>query len=212
MPRLPLLLCLCLVASSALAQKKPLPTYERKPGEKAVAENVPKAFVAPAQPCDNFAWAAAVEMLLHPAQVNIPHRDWVMKAYGGYKCIAPLAVADYEYLLRYINGDYALTPELKVRITAEFTRGAPTSADDLILSFRAGQPLMLVWNGKPYVWYGVVYDEYVHPTQNKLFEIRELKLLDPLAKTEKERALSFVKGKDKVEEIDGVMRVTVAPR
>lgn len=212
MLRLTVALCACLFVVPALAQKKPLPTYERKPGERSIAENVPKAFVAPAQPCDNFAWAAAVEMLLHPAQVNIPHHDWVMKAYGGYKCIEPLSVADYEHLLRYITGDYALTPERKVRITAEFTRGAPTSADDLILSFRAGQPLLLVWKGKPYVWYGMVYDEYVHPTQNRMFEIRELKLLDPLAKTEKERYVSFVKGKDDVTGIDGVMRVVVAPR
>lgn len=212
MLRLTVVLCACLLALPALAQKKPLPTYERKPDQKAIAENVPKAFVAAAQPCDNFAWAAAVEMLLHPAQVKIPLRDWVMKAYGGYRCISPLSVSDYESLLLSINGDYALTPERKVRITAEFTRGAPTSADDLILSFRAGQPLLLVWKGKPYVWYGIIYDEYVHPTQNKLFEIRELKLLDPLAKTEKERYVSFVKGKDDVAGIDGVMRVVVAPR
>ena len=184
----------------------------KKPGQVVVAAEVPKSYVAAAQPCDNYAWAAAVEMLLRQKQVSLPQRDWVMKAYGGYKCISPLSAEDYADLLRYLNGDYALTPERRVRIEAEFDPGAPTTPDAFIAAFRAGEPLLLVWKGKAYVWYGAVYDEYIHVTGNRMFELLELKLLDPLAKSEKERTISFVKGKDDPNQIDGVMWIRVTPR
>ena len=205
------ILCVLLLLP-ATAQKKARPQFMRKPGETAVALEVPKIFVAADQRCDNYAWAASVEMVLKSRQVNIPQRDWVMKAYGGYKCISPLSTQAYTELQQYINGDYALTPERRVRIETEFTLGAPTAADPYILMFRAGEPLLLIWNGKPYVWYGVVYDEYVHPNGNKMFEMLELKLLDPLAKTKETQVVSFVKGKDDANQIDGVMRIVVVPR
>lgn len=205
------LLLLCAVLPLA-AQKKAKAHYLKKEGEKAVVEAALKDFVAAEKPCVNYAWAAAVKAVLKPKQVNIPQRDWVMKAYGGYKCIEPLNVAAYTELLRYINGDYALTPERRVRIEAEFTPGAPMQPDPFIAAFREGETLMLVWNGKPYIWYGAVYDEYIHLAGNRMFEITELKLLDPLAKSEKERTVSFVKGKDDPNQIDGVMRVRVLAR
>lgn len=201
-----------LLISLSSAQKKARPEFMRKPAQAAIALEVPKTYVAAAQRCDNYAWAAAVEMVLKQKQVNIPQRDWVMKAYGGYKCISPLSTSAYSDLLRYIDGDYALTPERKVRIEAEFAPGAPTAADPFILSFRASEPLILLWNGKPYVWYGLVYDEYVHPNGNKMFEMLELKLLDPLAKTKETQAVSFVKGKDDANQIEGVIRIAVNPR
>ncbi len=197
---------------TAFAQKKPKVNYQIKPGEISQAEEVAKNFVAAAQPCDNYAWGAGVEMMMMQKQVRIPQRDWVMKAFGGYKCVTSLTASDYGDLVRYITGDYALTPDRKVRIEAEFAPGAPITPDPFIASFRAGEPLMLIWKGKAYVWYGAVYDEYIHPTGNRKFELRELKLLDPLAKTKETQTLSFVKGKDDANEIDGVMRITVSPR
>ncbi|MEO5936599.1 MAG: hypothetical protein ABIP81_05250 [Terriglobales bacterium] len=216
-----LALCILILGSSlpAEAQKnKPRPEYMHRPAQKAIVKDAPKGYVAAEQPCENYAWAAAVEMLLQQKQINIPQRDWVMKAYGGYKCISPLSVADYTGLLRFINGDYTPAPERKVRLEAEFTPGAPMIPDTFILTFRNGEPLMLVWKGKPYLWYGVIYDEYIHANGNRMFELRELKLLDPLAKndplakTKDAQLVSFVKGRDDPNQIDGVMRITVSPR
>lgn len=194
------------------AQKKAQATYMRKAGETAIAADVAKSYVAAAQPCDNYGWASGVEMLLKAKQVSIPQKDWVMKAYGGYKCITPLTVPDYPELQRYINGDYALTPERKVRLETEFAPGPPLTPDPFIAAFRANDALLLIWKGKPYVWYGVVYDEYIHPTGNRMFEIMELKLLDPLAKSKDKQLVSFIKGKDDANQIDGVMWVRVSAR
>jgi len=202
---------LCLALPLA-AQKKAKAHYMKKESEKAAAESALKDFVAAEKPCVNYAWAAAVESLLKQKQVNIPQRDWVMKAYGGYKCIEPLDTAAYVNLMRTINGDYALTPERRVHMEAEFSVGAPMQPDPYIAAFREGESFMLVWNGKPYIWYGAVYDEYIHLAGNRMFEVTELKLLDPLAKSEKERLVSFVKGKDDANQIDGVMRVRVTGR
>jgi hypothetical protein len=202
-----LVLSLC-----ASAQKKAQPTYQQKPGEKAIAADAVKNYVPAAQACDNYGWAAAVEMLLKARQINIAQKDWVMKAYGGYRCISPLAVSEYTGLQRYINDDYALSPNRRIRLETEFTPGAPSAADPYIVAFRAGEPVLLIWKGKPYIWYGVVYDEYVHPVGNRMFEMLELKLLDPLAKTKEAQLVSFFKGKNDAGEIDGVMRIKVNPR
>lgn len=215
-----------LTASAAAQKNKPRPEYMKKPDQEAIALPVPKTYVAAAEPCDNYAWAAVVETLLKHKTINITQREWVMKAYGGYRCISPLSVADYTGLLRYITGDYTPTPERKVRIEAEFTPGAPIIPDTFILTFRNGEPLMMVWKGKPYVWYGVVYDEYIHANGNRMFELRELKLLDPLAKNDPKnndpktndpkkkdaQLVSFVKGRDDANQIDGVMRIKVSAR
>lgn len=205
------LLMLCVVLPLA-AQKKAKAHYMKKEGETAVVEAALKDYVAAEKPCVNYGWAAAVESLLKAKQIAIPQRDWVMKAYGGYKCIEPLNLQAYSELLRYINGDYALSPERRVRIEAEFSPGAPIQPDPVIAAFRDGETLLLVWNGKPYIWYGAVYDEYIHLAGNRMFELTELKLLDPLAKSEKERMVAFVKGKDDANQIDGVMRIRVAAR
>jgi hypothetical protein len=201
------------VLLAPLAAQKPAKAhYMKKDPQTAVAGTAVKSYVAAEKPCDNYGWAAAVEMLLQSKQVQISQRDWVMKAYGGYKCISPLSAADYTELLRYVRGDYALTPERRVRIDADFAPGAPTQPDPFIAALREGETVMLVWKGKPYVWYGVVYDEYIHLNGNRMFEMTELKLLDPLAKSDKGRLVSFVKGKDDTQYIDGVMRVTVTAR
>ncbi|MEO5936060.1 MAG: hypothetical protein ABIP81_02500 [Terriglobales bacterium] len=208
-----------LLLLTAEAQKnKPRAEYMRKADQQAIVKDAPKAFVAAEKPCDNYGWAAAVEMLMKFKQMHIPQRDWVMKAYGGHKCISPLSTAAYSGLLRYITGDYAPAPERKLHVEAEFVPGAPTAPDPFILAFRSGEPLLLVWKGKPYLWYGVIYDEYIHINGNRMFELRELKLLDPLAKndplakTKDPQLVSFVKGRDDANQIDGVMRITVTPR
>ena len=201
------------LAAAAAAQKnKPRPEYLQKPAQEAIVKDAAKAFVAAEQPCDNYGWAAVVEMMLKFQQINVRQRDWLMKAYGGHKCISPLSSAAYADLLRYISGDYAPAPERKVRLEAEFTPGAPMIPDTFILAFRNGEPLMLVWKGKPYLWYGVIYDEYIHANGNRLFELRDLKLLDPLAKTKDVQTISFVKGRDDANQIDGVMRIKVSAR
>ncbi|HUR36242.1 MAG TPA: hypothetical protein VM009_00390 [Terriglobales bacterium] len=207
-------LCLLLAsfALSAAAQKKALPIYMRKAGETAIAVEVAKNYVAAEKPCDNYGWAAAVEMVLQAKQVSIPQKEWVMKAYGGYKCITPLIAANYQELQRYITDDYALSPNRKVHVETEYAFGSPLAADPFIAAFRAGEPLLIIWNSKPYVWYGVVYNEYIHPTGNRMFEITELKLLDPLAKTKSTQLVSFIRGKDDTNQIDGVMWVRVRAR
>ncbi|HUQ50365.1 MAG TPA: hypothetical protein VM056_06600 [Terriglobales bacterium] len=213
-------MALALIALSLHAQKKPKTAMAMKPEQAAAVENAEKDFIPAQQPCQNYGWAALVEVLLKQQKVAIPQKNWVMKAYGGYKCISP--VRDYTALQRFIDGDYALgtavkgsrTPNdlRKIRVETEFIPGAPSAADAYIVRFREGQPVMLIWNGHPYLWYGLVYDEYVHSNGSRMFEMRELKLLDPLAKSKKEQVVTFVKGKDDPAQINGVMVLRVTAR
>jgi hypothetical protein len=53
-----------------------------------------------------------------------------------------------------------------------------------------------------------VYDEYIYPNDQRMFQIKEIKLVDPLL-TGKERERSFVNGRDDLAEIGGVFEVVV---
>ena len=170
------------------------------------------AVPAPVQPCANWSWAAAVESILNAQKVStastLHQTFWIRKTYPGDVCddrtIAP------ERLMRTVNGVYVLDALHKVRLESRFTPGAPTIPDDIIAPLRQSRPALLFWKGHAYVLYGVAYDEYIEPNGNRLFELRELKLLDPLLTGDK-RLLSFVKGTDDASEIDGIFEVIAIP-
>ena len=98
----------------------------------------------------------------------------------------------------------------KVRLQSRFTPGAPTIPDDVIAPLRQGRPALLFWKGRALILYGAAYDEYILPNGGRLFQIRELKLLDPLVSGDK-RQLSFVNGTDDPSQIDGIFEVIVTP-
>ncbi len=205
--RILVLLLLTALATLAFARKK-------KSAYLLVNAGVTAALPAPvaataAQKCENWAWAAGVETLLRAQGVSLDQHYWVQKSDGGEICRD--SQASLEQIARVVSGEYVLEDGSKVRLEARTTLGPPVNVDSIILSLRRGQPALLVWKGHAYVLYGIVYDEYASPTGHRLFDIREIKLIDPYYTEDKRRLVSFVKDNDDPGDIGGTFEITVTP-
>jgi hypothetical protein len=160
----------------------------------------------PVQKCTNWAWAVAVEAMLKSQQVTIKQNAWVQKANYGEVCID--AAPAVETLAKVIDGPYVLDDGRHVRLESRHISGAPTIPDDLLAPLRQGHPVLLFWNARALVVRAVTYDEYIYPNGQRMFQIKEMKLVDPLL-TGKEREVSFVNGRDNPADIAGVFHVVV---
>lgn len=193
-----------------------LPLYADKKPKTAPLMRLPnqsvelKAFwlPTPVQKCTNWAWAVAVEAMLKSQQVAIKQNDWVQKANYGEVCIDTAPAL--EALAKVIDGAYVLDDGRHVRLESRYILGAPTIPDDLIAPLRQGLPVLLFWKSRALVVRAATYDEYIYPNGQRMFQIKELKLVDPLL-TGKQRELSFVNGRDDPADIGGVFHVVVVP-
>ena len=87
---------------------------------------------------------------------HIEQQYLVDRLYGGSIC-TPLAL-DADTLARQISRDYVLADGQKFRLEAQFSPGAPTQPDPLIVAMREHRPLMVLCQNRPYLLTGVNYD------------------------------------------------------
>ena len=198
------LLIVALSAPSPAAKKKKGIPLLVNPGITAELPAPPAAGAS--QKCENWAWAASVETILRSEGVALDQHYWVQKSDGGEICLETLA--PLEQISRLITGEYVLDDGSKARLEARYTLGAPANLDSVILGLRAGHPALLVWREHAYILYGVVYDEYVSPTGHRLFDIRELKLVDPFYAAGDQRLVSFLRDRDDPAEIGGTLEIS----
>ncbi len=200
------MLLLVLTAPASAGKKPKGAPLARLPGQSA--EIAKLAVSNPAQKCQNWAWAVAIETMLQAQKVPLKQNFWVQKVNGSEICVDGLPAL--EVLAHAISGRYVLEDGRKVRLESSYMSGAPTTPDDLIAPLRQGKPLLLFWKAHAFVLCAVVYDEYIYPNGQRMFQIQEMKLLDPLAPA-KQRELSFVNGRDDPAEILGIFQVTAIP-
>lgn len=186
----------------AAQKNKGAPIY-KLPQKTAAIEDVKLS--TPAQACLNYAWAVVVEAILKTQQVPLDQHFWVQKVSGGELCIDPMP--DFERLSRSLTGTYTLDDGRKFAIEAQITAGAPSSVDQTIAPLTKGLPLLVFWKSRAYLLRGATYDEYIYPNGQFMHQIREMKLVDPLAKA-KEREVSFINGTDDPADIQGVVFLT----
>ena len=169
------------------------------------AEVVELTLATLAQSCNNYAWAVVVEAILKAQEVPLDQHFWVDKASGGELCIDPLP--ELERLTKVLDGGYTLTDGRKVKLATKVIAGAPSIPDDALAPLKHGVPILVFWNARAYVLEGAVYDEYIYPNGQRMYLIRELKMLDPLASAKK-REVSFVNGTDDPAGIQALVIVT----
>lgn len=193
--------------SGAFATKKKLPTdwVLHK-----LSANLDKTdFKIAEKSCLNWTWVAAIVGLSGARGAHIEQQYLIDRLYGGSIC-TPLAL-DPDTLARQISHEYVLPDGQKFRLEAQFSPGAPTQADPLIVAMRQNRPLIVLWQSRPYLLTGVNYDEYTAPTGNKLLMITELKLFDPAADAPKHE-LTFSREGDNPDDLNGVLDLTVYPK
>ena len=159
--------------------------------------------------CENSTWVAAIVAMAARRGAHIDQQYLIDRLYGGSPCRN--SSIDVESLARQISHDYVLADGQKFRLEAQFTRGAPTQPDPLIVAVRQNRPLMLLWRNRTYLLTGVNYDEYTAPTGNKLLIVTELRLFDPAADAPK-KELIFSRENDNADELNGVLDLTIYPR
>lgn len=156
--------------------------------------------------CGNWGWAAGVVDMARTQGVRLNQQYLVDRLYGGSLCLDE--PGDVNQLAQSISHDYILPDGQKFSLQAQFTPGAPTQADPLIVSVRQHMPLMLLWHNHAYLLVGLNWDEYIAPTGNKMFMINELRLFDPTG-VGKDRELSFLRGRDNPDDLNGQLAITL---
>ena len=208
-------LCILLLMTMPVfaGKKKPMGALFRKADQRVEIPNADVTLNPAKRKCENYAWAAIVESMMLAQRVSISQDDWAIKTSNGMKCFP--ALDDFAQRATELNGDYTLSDGKKVRIHADFIDGTP-SADAMIYSLRSGRPLMVIWRGRPYLLYGLMYDEMIHSGgENKQYIIREMQLLDAaLPRKVKERMVTLKKNDDadQIPGVTGVMQIGVEPR
>jgi hypothetical protein len=179
-------------------------SYIARPNQ--IAEVSGLVAVTAHEKCENWTWAANLETLLARERVTLAQADWVTRTEGGQLCKDD--GPDFDTMSKVITGDYNLDEGRKVHLSVTNVSGAPTVVDDLIVSMKQQHPLLLFWKGHGYILVGVRYDEYIAPNGARIFQVSELKLLDPYAEGEKQR-VSFSRDTDDPNDIQGIMDVRV---
>jgi hypothetical protein len=209
-----LILVILLVLPLAAGKKKSMGVMYRKPGQKIEIPNAGATLGVAHRKCENYVWAAIVETMSRAQQAVIPQDQWAIRTSSGEKCFPSLN--DYAQRAQSLGGDYSLDGGQKVRIHGEYQEG-PAPSGAMLNSLRLGRPLMLVWNGRPYLLYGIIYDELIHSSgKANSFLVREFHLLDAaLPANDPKRVIVLKKdGEDDgpITGITGVMALTVEPR
>jgi hypothetical protein len=186
----------------ATGQKQPQ-SYYLKPDQTADLADESKLIPAK-QNCENWALAAGLETMLQSQNVPLDQNFWVMRLAGGELCIADLPTIDA--VTRVVNREFVLDDGRHVRLETHFIPGPPVTVDTVIAGLKLQQISLLIWRGHPYFLTGITYDERIGRDGTRFFEVKELRLANTFAKLP---GVTFEKGRDNPDEIQGILSVTV---
>lgn len=195
-----LLVTICVYAGD---KKKPI--LYTKPNQSIDLE-APKLVTAH-QECENWALAAGLEALLKQHEVALDQSYWVMRVYGGEICV-PDSPPSIEAFAKTMNNEFVLDDGRHVRLELHFSSGAPTNTDALIYGLKQQQLSLVLQRGHPYYLTGVTFDEQIGRDGSRMFIIKELRLANTFAK---QPGITFEHGKDNVDDIQGIVSVSVIP-
>lgn len=199
------ILLLVVAAIPLWGGKKPLyPSLVKKPPE--TAEIAKLTIPKPKQDCPNWAWAAAVQLMLEQQQVPDFKQDyWILKSAGGELCIEkPI---DLDQLKQWVDADYVLMDGRHVHLEGVITPGAPQDVSHFVDLLKKGRTAMVLWRGRPMLLKALEYDEYIYTNGQRMFEARKLTMIDPLAKD----PVVFEKTKGNMDDFGGMFEVNVGP-
>jgi hypothetical protein len=196
------LLTLLSLALLAGAQKKNRQQFYLKPDQTADLHE--PQLVTAKQNCENWALGAGLETLLRKQDVILDQNFWVMRINYGEICVSHLPAMDD--LARIVNNEFVLDDGRHVRLELRYVAGAPTSIDALLSRLQQQQPSLLLWHGHPYYLTGATYDERIGRDGTRLFDVKELRLAETFAKVP---GVTFEKGRDNLDEIEGTVTVSV---
>lgn len=156
------------------------------------------------QNCENWAMAAGLETMLRQQNVPQDQNFWVTRLAGGELCLDD--PPKMEALAQTVNREFVLDDGRHIRLEAHFISGPPVNIDPVIAGLKLQQVSLLIWNNHPYFLTGVTYDERIGRDGTRFFEVKELRLANTYPKLP---GVTFEKGRDNPQEIQGILSVTV---
>ncbi|HWF04055.1 MAG TPA: hypothetical protein VHA06_10230 [Candidatus Angelobacter sp.] len=193
------------LAVEAAAQKQQQ-SYYLKPDQTIDLTSETKLITAK-QNCENWALAAGLEAMLKSQNVALDQNFWVMRLAGGELCIDDLPTIDA--ITKVVNREFVLDDGRHVRLEAHFAPGPPVIVDSVIAGLKLQQISLMLWRGHPYFLTGITYDERIGRDGTRFFEVKELRLANTFAKLP---GITFEKGRDNPDEIQGILSITVQPQ
>jgi hypothetical protein len=197
------LLPLALIFSLPSTGQKQSQTYYVKQDQTVNLADETKLITAK-QNCESWALAAGLEAMLKSQNVALDQNFWVMRLAGGELCIADLPTMDA--VTKVVNREFVLDDGRHVRLEAHFVPGPPVTVDTVIAGLKLQQLSLLIWRGHPYFLTGITYDEHIAADGTRIFVLKEMRLANTFAKLP---GITFEKGRDNPDEIQGILSITV---
>jgi hypothetical protein len=155
-------------------------------------------------PCSSYSWAASLATTLIAQHAPLRQDFWADKYYGGDVCIDQMGTP--EDLIRKGEGEYVLEDGRHVELKMDYFAGIPSNVSSLLVPIMKDEILIVFTEGKAELLIGAKWDEYQSPRGERMIDLKELHLLDPLLPADKQRVVLDATG-DELTKISGYMRV-----
>jgi hypothetical protein len=197
------LLLLLAVSAYGGDKKKQAQSYQLKPDQTA---DIPLNKLSTAkQECENWAVAAGLETMLAKQGVQLDQSYWIMRLNAGELCVPEMP--SVEALTKLVNREVVLADGRHATLELQYVAGAPTNIDGLIYGLQTQNISLIVFRGHTYYLAGATYDEYIGLDGGRMLQVKELRLANTFAG---KPAVTFQRGRDNPEDIQGTMTVNVA--
>jgi hypothetical protein len=157
------------------------------------------------QPCNNYSWAASLAGVLASQKADIAEDYWIDKYYGGDLCLESMGTPDD--LIKKAEGEYVLDDGRHVELKLEYFAGLPANSSTLLVPIMTDEILILFIDGHADMLIGAMWDEYQSKRGERMIDLKELHLLDPLLDGEKQKVILDTTGDD-ISKVTGFMKVT----
>ena len=197
------LLLLLVVCAYGGDKKKQAQSYQLKPDQTA---DIPLNKLSTAkQECENWAVAAGLETMLAKQGVQLDQSYWIMRLNAGELCVPEMP--SVEALTKLVNREVVLGDGRHATLELQYVPGAPTNIDGLIYGLQIQNISLIVFRGHSYYLAGATYDEYIGLDGGRMLQVKELRLANTFAG---KPGVTFQRGRDSLDDIQGTMTVNVA--
>ena len=107
-----------------------------------------------------------------------------------------------------LRGKYYLSSGLPILVDEQYWPAASVSPEGIIGFLMAQRPLLMLWNGRLYVMYGAIFDDYKYYSGANVHVIRTLLLVDTRF-SDQRRYVSFNRQSDDWGRVTGVLALTI---
>ena len=159
------------------------------------------------QACNNYSWTASLEVVLTAQKVDLKQEYWADRYYGGDLCLEEMGSPDD--LIKKAEGDYTLDDGRHVKIEMQYFAGLPSNTSAFLVPIMNDELVILFVDGKAAVLTGAMWDDYLSNRGERMIDLKELHLLDPLQEPDKEKVIIESKPED-LSKITGFMKVKAA--